>query len=282
MKAFHLIVAVLVSLWVVVLPASADSPATRKLTFGIAPQQAATELARLWTPMLARLSSKTGYVFEFKTAQDIVTFEQRIKAGEYDFAYYNPVVYAMYRENGYQAVARERDTQLVGIIVVPKDSRYKNLKDLEGATMAFPSPGAFAASVLPQMSLKQSRVSVVPMYVSTHESVYLTVARGLYPAGGGIIKTFNQADPAVRDQLRILWKSDPYTPHPIAVHPRVPKEVTQRVLAALLSMTDDPEGAALLKNAGFKGFMAAKDSDYEDIRHLYGKIRKFAEITKTK
>ncbi len=98
------------------------------------------------------------------------------------------------------------------------------------------------------------------------------MARGLYPAGGGILKTYEQVDPAVRDRLRILWKSRPYAPHPIAVHRRVPKVVVQRVLAALLAMADDSNGAQLLKEAGFKGFVSAKDSDYDDIRALQVRI----------
>lgn len=268
MKNLRAMVAVLVACLGSVPPALADTPAPRKLIFGVVPQQAVTDLARAWTPLLAYLSRKTGYAIEFRTAQDITTFGRRVDAGEFDFAYFNPLHYVTYRASGYQAVARERDTQLVGIIVVPKDSGYKSLKDLNDATMAFPSPIAFAAAILPQLSLKQAGVRVVPKVVASHESVYRTVARGLYPAGGGVVKTYEQVDPLVREQLRILWKSRPYTPHPIAAHPRVPKEVAQRVAAALLAMAEDAQGAVLLKQAGFKGFVAAKDSDYEDIRKL--------------
>lgn len=272
MKNLRVMVAALVACLGSVPPVQADTPAPRKLTFGVVPQQSVTDLARAWTPLLAYVSRKTGYAIEFRTAQDITTFGRRVDAGEFDFAYFNPLHYATYRASGYQAMARERDTRLVGIIVVPKDSGYKSLQDLNGATMAFPSPIAFAATILPQLSLKQAGVSVVPKIVVSHESVYRTVARGLYPAGGGIVKTYEQVDPLVRDQLRILWKSRPYTPHPIAVHPRVPGEVAQRAVAALLAMADDPQGAVLLEEAGFKGFVSAKDSDYEDIRKLQHSI----------
>lgn len=268
MRISGVIVATVVGMLSTAPPALAGTPAPLKLTFGVVPQQAVTDLARAWTPLLAYLNGKTGYAIEFRTAPDITTFGRRVQSGEFDFAYCNPLHYAMYRSSGYQAMARERDTQLVGIIVVPKDSAYKSLKDLNGATMAFPSPIAFAATILPQLSLEQAGVTVVPKVVASHESVYRTVARGLYPAGGGAVKTYEQVDPLVRDRLRILWKSRPYTTHPIAVHPRVTREVAQRVVAALLAMADDPQGAVLLEQAGFKGFVAARDSDYEDIRKL--------------
>ncbi len=275
MKIVQIILAALVSLLSAVQPAQAGTPAPIKLTFGVAPQQAVTNVAEAWTPLLAYLSSKTGYTLEFRTAQDIATFDRRIKTGEFDFAYFNPLLYTTYyRVSGYHAVAKEKDTQLVGIVVVPKDSGYKSLKDLKGVTMAFPSPMAFAATILPQLSLKQLGVDVVPRYVSSHESVYRTVAFGLYPAGGGIVKTYDAVDPAVRDQLRILWKSAPYTSHPVAVNGRVPKQVTQRVVAALLAMANDPKGAQLLAAAGYKGFVAANDSDYDDIRKLADSLGK--------
>ena len=282
MKIVRVIVAALVGLLGAALPAQAGTPVPIKFTFGVVPQQAVTDLARVWAPMLAYLSSKTGYTLEFRTAQDISTFERRIEAGEYDFAYFNPLHYATYRSNGYYAIARERDTQLQGIVVVLKNSEYKSLKDLNGVTMAFPSSTAFAATILPQLSLKQMGMSVVPKYVSSHESVYRAVARGLFPAGGGIVKSYEQMDPVVRDQLRILWKSKSYTPHPVAAHPRVPKEVIQRVVAALQSMAADPAGAVLLKSVGFKGFIAARDSDYEDIRKLHVGIGQFDTHAKEK
>ena len=282
MKIPRVIVAALVGLLGTAPPVLADTPAPLRLTLGVVPQQSVIDLARAWTPLLAYLSSKTGYDLEFRTAQDTSTFERRVETGEFDFAYFNPSHYAMYQASGYQVLAKESDTRLVGIVVVSKDSGYKSLKDLNGATMAFPSPHAFAATLLPQLSLKQHGVSVVPQYVASHESVYRAVARGLYPAGGGALKTYEQIDPVVRDQLRILWRSQPYTPHPIAVHPRVPKAVAQRVVAALLAMADDPQGAVLLKQAGFKGFVTAKDSDYEDIRKLRVGIGQSGIITKAK
>ena len=282
MQNLRVTVAALVGLLVSVPPALADTPAPRQLTFGVVPQQAVTQLARVWTPLLVYLSGKTGYALEFRTAPDINTFEQRVETGEFDFTYFNPSHYATYQGSGYQVIVRERDTQLVGIVVVPKDSGYKSLKDLNGATMAFPSPNAFAATLLPQLSLKRMGVNVIPKYVASHESVYRTVARGLYPAGGGVVKTYEQVDPLVRARLRILWKSRPYAPHPVAVHPRVPKEVAQRVEAALLAMADDPQGAVLLKEAGFKGFVAAKDSDYGDIRKLLGGRGRSGPLPKTR
>ena len=287
MKYLLLIVVTLVGLTGATCPALADTLAPLKLTFGIIPQQSASQLAKVWTPLLDYLSRKTGYTIEFRTAPDTETYERRIAAGEFDFAYFNPSHYALQRDTtvgagGYLAMVREKDSQLVGVVVVGKDSQYKSLSELNGLAMAFPSPAAFAATILPNLSLRKAGANVVPKYVSSHESVYRTVARGLYPAGGGNAKTYEQVDPAVRAQLRILWKSQPYTSHPIAVHPRIPKEVAQRVRAALLAMANDNQGVVLLKEAGFNGFMLAEDRDYDDVRKLLMGINPTATTGKVK
>jgi len=152
--------------------------------------------------------------------------------------------------------------------VVRKDSPLESPRELDGATLAFPAPAAFAASVLPRAYLKGEGIAFTPRYVSSHDSVYRTVAKGLYPAGGGVVRTFNNVDPDVRDQLRILWKTKGYTPHAFAAHPRVPADVVERLTRAMLAMDGDAEGRTLLKSLSTKGFESATDSDWDDVRAL--------------
>lgn len=244
------------------------------LSFGVVPQQSATELAKIWTPFLNYLNKKTGYSIHFKTAKDIATFEERIEAGEYDIAYFNPLHYVSYRSVGYMVFAKEKDTKVTGIIVVHKDSPYQKIADIDKQEMAFPSPSAFAATILPLATLKKEGITVIPKYVASHDSVYRTIAKKLYLAGGGIIKTLGQTEPEIRKQLRILWTSPSYTPHPIAAHPRVPKKVVQNLKSVMLNMHKDPEGMALLKDIGFKGIVGADDSEYDDIRSLNLNLQK--------
>ena len=66
------------------------------LTFGVVPQQSASKLARLWTPILEQVSREVGVRIEFRTAKDIPTFEQRLASGEYDFAYMNPYHFTVF------------------------------------------------------------------------------------------------------------------------------------------------------------------------------------------
>ena len=243
----------------------------QRYTFGIVPQQSSGELARAWVPILGYLSGKTGVVFDFATAKDIPTFEERAVKGEYDFVYLNPYIYTVAHRAaaGYEAFAKERDKKLKGIIVVRRDSPYKTLRDLNNATLAFPSSSSFAATVIPQAHFESEGIKIESKYVSSHESAYLAVAKGIYPAGAGVVRTFDTMPVATRDQLRILWTTPGYSPHPFAAHSRVPKALVERLRAAMVAMDQDPQGKLLLdKIAFFKGISAAHDADYSDTRAL--------------
>ncbi|WP_051560204.1 phosphate/phosphite/phosphonate ABC transporter substrate-binding protein [Marinobacterium jannaschii] len=239
------------------------------LTLGVVPQQSAKKLARLWTPVLIYLSEKSGHQIRFATAKDIPTFEKRLANSQYDLSYMNPYHYTVFhRSPGYVAFANQKDKKIKGIMVVAKDSEVSSLQQLEGQGLAFPSPAAFAASVLPRARLNQDRISVRSRYVGSHDSVYLGVARGFFTAGGGVMRTFNNTAPEVRDKLRVLWTTDTYTPHAFAAHPRVSSETVAQVRQAMLDMTADPEGLALLKSLNFKGFQRASNEDWDDVRSL--------------
>ncbi len=246
------------------------SPAfSKEYTFGIVPQQSSSKLARLWTPVLQELGRETGLKIRFATAKDIPTFEKRLAAGDYDFAYMNPYHFTVFNDTpGYIAMAHQSDKRIKGIVVVRKDSDLQGLAELDGQMMAFPSPAAFAATILPIANMQKSDISITPRYVSSHDSVYMAVSRGLLPAGGGIVRTFNKTDPAVRDSLRVLWTSQGYTPHAFAAHPDLPPSVRHKMAAALVGIADTEYGAGLLTDMGFNGIQLADDATWNDVRDL--------------
>ena len=256
----------------VMLLISSTSPGAEEsltLSIGIVPQQNATKLARLWTPICNHLSQQTGYRYVFKTAKNIPTFEKRLAAGKYDMAYMNPYHYTVFSiDPGYRAFARETNKRIQGIIVVKKDSAIQSIAELSGKTLAFPAPAAFAASLLPRAYFKTKQIEISPRYVSSHDSVYLTVSKSLYPAGGGIQRTFNNMPESIRKQLRILWKTPGYTPHAFAAHPRLPEAVVKDTADALIAMSTDEQGGKLLKNLKFNPIGPARDEDWDDVRGL--------------
>ncbi|CAM3542967.1 Phosphate-import protein PhnD precursor [Vibrio aerogenes CECT 7868] len=239
------------------------------LSFGVVPQQSAKKLAALWSPVLSYLSESSGVKIQFTTAKDIPEFERRLSHGDYDIAYMNPYHYTVFSQKpGYRAIAKQKDKQIKGIIVVHKNSTAKTLSDLKDATIVFPSPAAFAASILTRAQLTRQKIRFTPKYVSSHDSVYMNVSRQFFPAGGGVLRTLNNMAPEVRSELKILWTTPPYTSHAIAVHPRISQETKDKLVRAMQAMTADKQGLALLKNLNFKGLEAASDEQWDDVRQL--------------
>ncbi|WCE31964.1 phosphate/phosphite/phosphonate ABC transporter substrate-binding protein [Vibrio sp. SCSIO 43137] len=248
----------------VTLPLQAE-----QFTFSVVPQQSASKLAKQWSPILTALSQQTGHTFLFATAKDIPTFESRLKQGRYDFAYMNPYHFVEFnRQPGYQAIAKAKDKQIKGIIVVSKESGINSLEQLNGSQLAFPSPAAFAASILTRAHLSENDIDFSPSYVSSHDSVYLSVAKGFFPAGGGVMRTFNAMDPAVKEQLIPIWSTKGYTPHAIAAHPEISEELYLKVQRFFENLHRTEQGKSLLTPLKLKGFTAAQNSDWDDVRAL--------------
>lgn len=252
-----------------VLLSMSFSAVSNTLVFGVVPQQSAKKLAQSWAPMLTYLSQQSGIQLEFATAKDIPAFEQRLANAEYDIAYMNPYHYVVFSKNsGYRALARQKNKRIHGIIAVPHNSAIQSLADLQGKRMAFPAPAAFAATIIPQSTLEGEGISINAFYVSSHDSVYLNVARALFPAGGGVVRTLRSATQDTQDALRILWKSPGYTPHAIATSVNVNEQERQALLSAMLNANEDPKAKLLLKHIAFKGFEAGSNNDWDDVRAL--------------
>jgi len=265
-KVQRQILSCFLSFMIIVAPLSANT--LNSYTFGIVPQTNGSKLSKLWSPVLQFFEKQSGLKLRFSTTRNISTFEKRVQSGKYDFVYMNPYHYVQFnKQQGYIAFAKAKKKRLKGIVVTHKDSPYKNLDDLDGFEIAFPSH-AFAANLVPRAIMTKSNLSYNAKYVSSHDSVYRNIARGRYPAGGGVMRTFKNTSPEYRANLRILWTSDGYTPHAFAAHPRVPKAVVDQLQKVLLNMDKTIDGKKLLKRIRLKGIERGTDKEWNDVRAL--------------
>lgn len=260
-------VIVIAVLTLITNPAGADEEI---YTFGIVPQTSALSTAKDWTPVLKYLEERTGKKFRFATTRNTALFSQRIAAEKYDFVYMEPSDYVKYRDqDGYTAIARARNLKLKGIIVVRKDSPLEKLDELDHQELAMPANSfAFASDTLARAALREHRLTVSIAPLLANDAVYRAVAQGRYPAGTGVLRTFNSAAPELREQLRVLWTSEGYTSQAFAAHARVPKEVVHAVQEALIDMDQDPSGKKYLKTIAPEGLDYAHDADWDDVRKL--------------
>lgn len=240
-----------------------DSFASERYIFGVVPQFEQRKLYAIWKPIIKELEKRTGVTFELITTLNIQDFEKEFVKGGFDFVYMNPYhVLKAINTQGYIPLVRD-SAPLRGILVVCKDGPVQKVTDLNGKIVAFPSPNALGAALLMRADLERLyHVSVTPLYVRTHSSVYLHVANGLAAAGGGVEKTLQEQDEAVRNSLRVIYTTRDMPSHPVASHPRVPEGQREKVRQALLDMGNTPEGRDLLSKVPVTQLVPASIDDY--------------------
>jgi phosphonate transport system substrate-binding protein len=246
----------------------AESAENVTYSFGVVPQFEKRKLFGIWRPILDELERRTGFTFELADSSNIPAFEEKFLEGAYDFAYMNPYhLLIAHDAQGYLPLVRNGEHMLKGVLVVPKESPIQNVKELAGKKVAFPSPNALGAALLMRAELAQFHdVEVIPHYVHTHTSVYLHVALGLNPAGGGVASTLRSQKPEVKQKLRVIYETQAVNPHPIGAHPRVPDAHREKVRQAFLEMSKTKGGAALLSEIPMRSAVTASLEDYAPLR----------------
>ena len=239
-----------------------------ELSFGITPHQSPAELGKHWVPISQYLSQRTGYQIQFKTSKDLPAYLKDVDAGVYDLLYINPYFFTKAQKAaGYSAMAKDGGTPLIGIIVARKDGP-KDIKSLHGAKIATHDVAAFMTAYVRYGYLQDNGVQIEPVGVGSLESVYLTVEKGLFPAGISIQRAFGLLDLEKQARFNVLWKSDPLPPFAYAAHPRVAPKVIEQVRQALLAMSENTEGRALLSKVNIKAILPASDKDFDGMRRL--------------
>ncbi len=246
-------------------------------SFYVVPQLAVSNMYEAWTPVLDRVGKQLNLCFDLKVLPGVPSFEQDLYLGKPDFAFMSPHHLLQSRiSQGYIPIIADGKNQLSGIIVVRKDSGIKSIQDLNGKRMAFPSPNAMAASLLIRANLERSNIKIIPEYVKTHGNVYRSVAIGDYIAGGGINNSFKRETEQLQNQLHILYETQKISPHPIAVHPRVPEKIRREVAISILELGKDPSMAEQLDRIQIpKPIEVSYERDYQKLENL--RLEKFVE-----
>ncbi len=239
-------------------------------SFGVVPQYEQRKLFAVWRPILDELEKRTGFIFTLTGSPRIPSFEKDFVAGVYDFAYMNPyhVVQAQ-GENTYVPLLRDGGRVLQGIVVAPKNSPIRSVKELHQQEVVFPSANALGASMLIRRELKERYgIEVIPKYVQTHSSVYLLVAKGLAISGGGVVSTLLTEKAEIQDHLRIIYHTQPLPPHPITAHNRVPVAHQQRVVDAFMALAQTVRGKYLLGQIPIDLLVPTQLQDYKSLSVL--------------
>lgn len=243
------------------------------IIMGVVPQQSPLKLQKVWQPIATYLSEITDEKIIFKTEKSISKFEEVLYTGGYDFAYMNPYHYVIaHKKQGYLAQLRATK-DIKGVLVMKKGSTIKTLND-DKARYLFPSPNAFAATLLTKYELidifkVDPKVLQKARYVNSHDSVYKAVSRGIGDIGGGIERTLNNlSDIQTKENLLIIHTTKAYPSHPFAFHSSLNKQTTEKIAEALFQMPEP-----MLKSLSIKALKKIDHSEYISVENLAVKLQ---------
>lgn len=199
-----------------------------------------------------------------------------LRKGELDFAWVC----------GYPFVRHLRELRLLAVplfqgkplyrsyfIVPASDVRTRSILDLRGRVFAYSDPDSNSGYLYPTYSLVMLHERPDAFFGRTfftwaHRKVVEAVAAGLAQGGavdGYVWETLEKLQPQLTAKTRVVAKSPEFGFPPFVARQSVAKPVFADLQGALLHMSGDAEGKALLQRLNLDGFAAGGDRLFDGI-----------------
>lgn len=260
----------------VILAESALPP----LRFGITPAIVHDQYSVLddWRAYLER---KLQRPVEFVSRDSYRDTIDLLKQKKLDFAWVSTYPYVYLAQQHYARLLvtplyRGRPYYSAYFIVPASDTQTTSLLQLEGKVFAYADLYSNTGYLVPRYALHQAgkdenRFFRKTFFTWSHRKLVSAVALGV--ADGASIDSFvwdtlAVIQPELTAQTRIVTQSEEYGFPPIVASLSANKPDSAAMLGALLDMTHDPDGIALLKKLNIDGFIPGDDKLYENVVRL--------------
>src|SRR5918999_2728924 len=215
-------------------PSAGVASEKKAYSFYVLNQRSVALTAQYWNPIFTYVSRKSGVPLELRMAKTAQEGNAIAERGDYDFQYTNHFFTPDRDRLGWKVIARPAGPGIRSQLVVPEDSPFQTLHDLNGKDVAFVSPDAFAGYWLPMDALLKAKVQVNVIFAGNQEasSAQLKVNK-VAAAGvnGSVLARYARRESFA---YRALWTSEEYQDLCIMAHPRVPAEKVAAVREALI------------------------------------------------
>lgn len=246
---------------------------TKETIYSFAPHPYLTpkDLYAAYEPIMRYLEHKVpGAKFQVETSKDYGAYEDKITERRFHFGLPNPYQTVLSLKNGYRVIAKMTpDDDFRGLMVVRKDRKPGQPKDLTGKPLCFPSASAVAATMLPMLYLHDHGLDVKAAqvkYVGSPASAIMSVYTGDAAACGVSIRhwrTWSRENADKLGELETLWLT-PNLPHNgVIARDDVPPALARQVAEALIGMDKDTSLDQRQFKADQAHFEAGQDSQYK-------------------
>ena len=262
------------------MPLAADDDS---LVIGIFPRQKTTTTFKCFTPLTQYLSRVLHRKVILETAPDYATFMTELNTARYDIVHFNQYHYVRsHKTLGYNVIAMNEEAgraTIRGTIAVTKKSGVKSLQQLKDSKIVFGGgPEAMMSYVVPTYLLQQAGLykgDYREEFAKNPVNALLAVHYGQAQAAG-VGKVAVQL-PSIAEQYEnqdynYLVVSEPLAHLPWAVKANMPKDLSQQIQQALVSLKDSDEGRQILQDANLTGLLPASDADYNRHRQIISTV----------
>ncbi len=222
--------------------------------------------------------------FEINTIKvtDYNAAVEAMRAGRADIAWYGGKTYIKAAEiadaEAFAAGVRpgEKNANYFAYFVVKQDSKIKKFSDIKGKVLSLNTIGSTSGDLIPQVELAKINLSTTNkdhfknvFYAGSHDACLLAVLNNQSDVCGMSSRNFEArlADNTFKiEQVRIIHKSDPVPPPPLAYSKKIPLKDRKKIKKAVL------EAHKHGKIGGYGGkmshYISVKDSDYDVLRKV--------------
>ena len=276
------------------LPARAQTPApksTPAASSKVRMAMTAAFVSESGMPVYGRiatyLSKKLGTEVSFVTGQSYGDVDKMLDAGSVEVAFVCGLPYVLKHDankNSVHLVAAPvmKDPRYGGKpkyfsdLVVRKDSKFKKLEDLRGATFVYNEEASNSGYNLPRykmlkLGLTQGFFGKLVRSGSHEESIRM-VATGKADASfvDSLVLDFDrETGNGWASEVKVIDSLGPAGIPPVVVSGKASPELRKRIKDALITMSKDPDGRRILDDALVDRFVEVDDSNYNDIRQQY-------------
>ena len=186
------------------LPVLAKSAPADPLKVGVSPNgENSISLAVFWIPFLDQLETESGIPLRFATAPDLLEFNQRLAAGEYDLVITDQYVFTIFRQKHKLSYLAELSTsQQAGEMVLVANTDIKELGQIEGGLLAVKQDEKAGNIKALDKHLSASGVTAVRDNLLSYQKILQSLAENLHVAGLVPVSELNKMD----KPLSILWR----------------------------------------------------------------------------
>ena len=233
------------------------------------------------TEQITGFNIKTIKVTDYNAAVEVM------RAGRADIAWYGGKTYIKAAEianaEAFAAGVRlnETNANYYTYFVVKNDSKLIKFKDIKGKVLALNSIGSTSGDLIPQVELSKINLTIKNKdhfkkvyYAGSHDACLMTVLNEHADVCGMSSRNFEarlKDKTFSMNQVRIIHKSSPVPPPPLAYSKNIPLEDRNKIKKAILEA--HKYGAIGGYGGQMSHYMEVKDSDYDVLRDVVNLLK---------